>query len=143
MLNRFFNLKHAVVISFDRQISDHGWHDFIHGRHYIRLGLRLTEHLDIVCQKHEFINTLLHELYHAVQHEEFGRARYSSPEIQGIPGVTHQRISYQYCPLELAARAFADHNHQEAVALYEEFAAEISSAYRTRSQSARIRRKHN
>jgi len=134
-VNDFLDLKMPVIVSFDRQISDFGDHNIYLDKHYIRIGLRLSEHLDLTCQKHEYINTLLHEIFHAWQYEQYGSKKYKSYAMQGVPGVDHPRISYEYCPLELEARSFADHNHLEAVLRYERFTSKVHSTHPVRSNA--------
>lgn len=138
LIGDHFYLQRNIVVSFDRRIADSGRHDVINDMHYIRIGTKNIEHWDAVCQMHEIINTLLHELYHAMQWEEYGNKVYEN-ELQEVRKVTKSSALYQYCPLELAARSYADHNHHDAITKYEKLTSEISRTYRTGSFTGRVR----
>lgn len=121
----FFSLKHDVVVTFDKRLSDYGRYYFKDNLHDIRIGLRNVDHLNEACQKHEIINTLLHELYHAYQYEQVGPQRWESKSYTSVKGVQHKRINYQYCQQEVEARSFADSVHLKAVAYYERLTSKI------------------
>ncbi len=130
-MQSFFCLQQPVIISFDKKIAEYGYYDNRKDRHFIRVGVRYTEHLDLVCQKHEVINTLLHELYHAYQWQNVGSKTFYSKEMNAIEKCSNARINYQYCQLELEARSFADTNHRQAIQIYDGFAPKIPRKHRT------------
>lgn len=141
MLDSLFDLEMPVVLNFSKKISEHGTHEVDCSKHYIHIGVKHIEDLDIDSQKHELIDTLLHEFFHAYQFEQYGPKEYEEKQKRGLENIKHKRIAYQYCELESEARAFADHNHWRAVKSYEKNLSEISPDNRYGYGHKRNRRK--
>ncbi len=136
IIKTYTNLLLPVVVSFDRQINDHGTHVALerpNGQeyHYIRISVRMTEHLDDRSQAFDLISTLLHELQHADQWERLGPEAYEDPSF-ACAGTPNARTDDFYSSREIQARTFENANLAGAMQCYEQFVAEIQNRSRTR-----------
>lgn len=128
----YAQLTAPIIISFDRQIVDYGDYDVIYDdddsntfRHYIRLGARNLEHLDMRSQTFETIAVLLHEICHAFQRQTLGAEAYDSRDFIEA-GTKLKRTDEHYALRETQARAFENKHIHNAVNHYDQLVAKIS-----------------
>jgi hypothetical protein len=124
-IKKFCKLKRDVYIIFDNRLKlDCGnyQYDEEYKLHTIKLSVKngrflKGKQLDEEAEKYNFLITLLHEIRHAQQYEEF-KNKFWSDKLCANQQIQEPTLSVEYSKFELDAKAYENANINKVVEFY-------------------------